>query len=87
MPMAGPQVQHWQGFPWLRARPPTRRTDITPADDEAPADRTADGGSRALTFVLSSGDRTRTCDPVVNSHLLYQLSYAGPDRILGCDGA
>ncbi len=25
----------------------------------------------------SSRGRTRTCDPVVNSHLLYQLSYAG----------
>ena len=24
-----------------------------------------------------SGGRTRTCDPVVNSHLLCQLSYAG----------
>jgi hypothetical protein len=25
----------------------------------------------------SSGGRTRTCDPTVNSRLLYQLSYAG----------
>ena len=25
----------------------------------------------------SSRGRTRTCDPVINSHLLYQLSYAG----------
>jgi hypothetical protein len=24
-----------------------------------------------------SASRTRTCDPVVNSHLLYQLSYRG----------
>jgi len=24
-----------------------------------------------------SGDRTRTCDPLINSQLLYQLSYAG----------
>ena len=32
---------------------------------------------------LSSGsdrDRTRTCDPVINSHLLYQLSYAAGIR-------
>jgi hypothetical protein len=31
----------------------------------------------------SSGGRTRTCDPTVNSRLLYQLSYAGksyPER-------
>ena len=28
-----------------------------------------------------SGDRTRTCDPLVNSQLLYQLSYAGPLRM------
>ena len=26
---------------------------------------------------FNSGDRTRTCDPLVNSQLLYQLSYAG----------
>ena len=26
-----------------------------------------------------SGGRTRTADPVVNSHLLYRLSYAGMD--------
>ena len=31
-------------------------------------------------FVLGNGerDRIRTCDPVIKSHLLYQLSYA-PD--------
>ena len=28
-------------------------------------------------FSIGSADRTRTCDPVVNSHLLYQLSYRG----------
>ena len=28
-------------------------------------------------FQPSSGGRTRTCDPTVNSRLLYQLSYAG----------
>ena len=27
-----------------------------------------------------SGDRTRTCDPLINSQLLYQLSYAGSVR-------
>ena len=27
--------------------------------------------------LYNSGDRTRTCDPLVNSQLLYQLSYAG----------
>ncbi len=26
---------------------------------------------------IGSAGRTRTCDPVVNSHLLYQLSYRG----------
>jgi hypothetical protein len=29
--------------------------------------------------VRSSRGRTRTCDPVINSHLLYQLSYSGRD--------
>ena len=28
-------------------------------------------------FLIGSGSRTRTCDPMINSHLLYQLSYAG----------
>ena len=27
-----------------------------------------------------SGDRTRTCDPLINSQLLYQLSYTGIAR-------
>ena len=27
--------------------------------------------------IICSGGRTRTADPVVNSHLLYRLSYAG----------
>ncbi len=30
-----------------------------------------------LRSLDSSGGRTRTCDPTVNSRLLYQLSYAG----------
>ena len=28
-------------------------------------------------YLRSSDDRTRTCGPVINSHLLYQLSYVG----------
>ena len=28
-------------------------------------------------ILIGSGDRTRTCDPAINSRLLYQLSYAG----------
>ena len=28
-------------------------------------------------FEIGSGDRTRTCDPLINSQLLYQLSYTG----------
>src|SRR5439155_2543850 len=28
-------------------------------------------------YLTSSDDRTRTCGPVINSHLLYQLSYVG----------
>ena len=31
-------------------------------------------------WLTSSDDRTRTCDPVINSHLLYQLSYVGMKR-------
>jgi hypothetical protein len=43
--------------------------------------RTNRNARREMTGVRgSSRDRTRTCDPVINSHLLYQLSYAGMDR-------
>ena len=37
---------------------------------------------------FNSGDRTRTCDPLVNSQLLYQLSYAGkaPHPVTGTEG-
>ena len=34
-----------------------------------------------------SGDRTRTCDPLINSQLLYQLSYAGFDPRAATCGA
>ena len=34
-------------------------------------------GGCSAGFQMSSPDRTRTCDKVVNSHLLYQLSYRG----------
>jgi hypothetical protein len=30
--------------------------------------------------VIGSPGRTRTSDPVVNSHLLYRLSYRGSER-------
>ena len=32
--------------------------------------------------IIGSGDRTRTCDPAINSRLLYQLSYAGINPII-----
>src|SRR6266478_5311438 len=43
-----------------------------------------DGGKRFVIRLLvalegSSRGRTRTCDPPVNSRLLYQLSYSGRD--------
>ena len=43
-----------------------------------PAPRRADRFRKSLCC-FSSGDRTRTCDPLINSQLLYQLSYAGID--------
>ncbi len=44
--------------------------------------RTPHRGYRDEASVVGRGsrDRTRTCDPVINSHLLYQLSYAGIER-------
>ena len=38
-----------------------------------------DGNLWALDF-LGSPSKTRTCDRVINSHLLYQLSYRGIAR-------
>ena len=37
----------------------------------------SDAGRRQLRSGRSSRGRTRTCDPTINSRLLYQLSYAG----------
>ena len=37
------------------------------------------GASPQPLVCIGSGGRTRTCDPAVNSRLLYQLSYAGSD--------
>ncbi len=34
-------------------------------------------GIDKTAFVIGSPGRTRTADPVINSHLLYQLSYRG----------
>jgi hypothetical protein len=36
---------------------------------------------KGLSGPFSSRERTRTSDPVINSHLLYQLSYAGIFRV------
>ena len=38
-------------------------------------EKSAENGRPSL--ISGSGGRTRTCDPAVNSRLLYQLSYAG----------
>jgi hypothetical protein len=36
--------------------------------------------NQGLSFKnVGSAGRTRTADPVINSHLLYQLSYCGPN--------
>ena len=53
-------------------------------DSTVPTDTTADKGKtkrrKGLALQrLSSRDRTRTCDPLINSQLLYQLSYSGRD--------
>jgi|GEM_PF-6013254 hypothetical protein len=51
---------------------------------ERPADRNKKGQRNALAFSVSFGSTTwtRTRDPVINSHLLYQLSYRGMPAIL-----
>ena len=36
-----------------------------------------EGCPKKIHAVLSSRGGTRTPDPVINSHLLYQLSYSG----------
>ena len=42
------------------------------------------GGDRLTTAMIGSPNRTRTCDPMINSHLLYQLSYRGIVAMLCC---
>src|SRR5262245_49723517 len=45
------------------------------------------GPSAAASSGSGSSSRTRTCDPVINSHLLYQLSYRGSlPTAQGCRG-
>ena len=38
---------------------------------------------RNIPIRLGSASRTRTCDKVINSHLLYQLSYCGSPKVNG----
>ena len=38
---------------------------------------TNDFKSNIITYLFGSPGRTRTSDPMINSHLLYQLSYRG----------
>jgi hypothetical protein len=54
---------------------PCHTSVATPPDrKDGPSDFVRRAGGRRLSY---SGDRTRTCDPLINSQLLYQLSYAG----------
>ena len=65
----------------------TKKWWLLPGSNQRPVDY----DSIALPTELSSqpkgvnkngsGSRTRTCDRVVNSHLLYRLSYAGASMI------
>jgi len=60
--------------------------DTTP-ERRSPGHLAMTGAPVQLAVVLfeerpnGSGGRTRTADPVVNSHLLYRLSYAGTKRV------
>ena len=56
---------------------------IWPCSRIAPTKKPLDLSIQGL-FVLLSGSTTwtRTRDPVINSHLLYQLSYRGMTRML-----
>ncbi len=65
----------------LRRKPPAlgaRADFVGPQRNEsnrAPIKRS----TKRCFFLLGDGSdgRTRTCDPMINSHLLYQLSYIG----------
>src|SRR5690606_29272342 len=52
-----------------------RHTPGTQRHRKGPPERTQT--ARKVASLRSSRERTRTSDPVINSHLLYQLSYAG----------
>ena len=56
--------------------------DFLHRDSDAVVMRTQKKAPKTNVFSALSGerDRIRTCDPVIKSHLLYQLSYA-PDLL------
>src|SRR5690606_7387762 len=87
-PPAATDPSRWVGGArrWTRARPGVRTSsEPRPGRENASPNRneiaTTSGTRRsdnALRLWFNSRGRTRTCDPTVNSRLLYQLSYAGP---------
>jgi hypothetical protein len=52
----------------------SQMTNWNSQDDERPTSK------KVGLSETGSGDRTRTCDPLINSQLLYQLSYTGIAR-------
>src|SRR5690606_11735967 len=91
-PPAATDPSRWVGGArrWTRARPGVRTSsEPRPGRENASPNRneiaTTSGTRRsdnALRLWFNSRGRTRTCDPTVNSRLLYQLSYAGSSRAL-----
>lgn len=55
----------------------TTQTGVRRGD---PKHKTRLEGGLVVHIELSSRGRTRTCDPAINSRLLYQLSYSGRDE-------
>ena len=60
----------------------TKKWWLLPGSNQRPVDYDSialptELSSQPKNFKNGSGSRTRTCDRVVNSHLLYRLSYAG----------
>ena len=62
--------------------------DISHRDSDAVVMRTQKKTPKTNVFSALFGerDRIRTCDPVIKSHLLYQLSYAPVRNWLGPSG-
>ncbi len=74
----GRLVNHFPGIPH------EPRTGAKPGQIARSYGASPDHPARWCGYLLNSRGGTRTPDPVINSHLLYQLSYSGSSMAWSC---